>query len=160
MPEGTTYILYKSRHGSSKEYAAMLRDSFPSAIVADLDQVPIDDVERAAVLIIVSRTYMGKIAAQDFLEKYWSKLKKLQVFLVAVGLRPPQSPESKASYEGLSENVRKGLAGYWKLPGKIIWQEMNFTERLILKTMQEKAHTEVDPLQARRVANEIQSKLG
>lgn len=160
MPESSTYILYKTRHGSSKEYAEMFRDSFPDATLADLDDFDPSRLGANQTVIIVSRTYLGKIAAQDFLERHWPHLSASQVFLVAVGLLPSETTAGKASYLNLRDDIRKGLAGYWKLPGRIMWQEMNYTERLILKTMKDRGEGRIDPGQAHKVAKEIRSQVG
>jgi len=70
------------------------------------------------LIIICSPTYMGHIRLLGYLKKRWSILQGKSVILVAVGMSPPESPDSRRSYESIPEAIRNRIR-YFKLPGKI-----------------------------------------
>jgi menaquinone-dependent protoporphyrinogen IX oxidase len=111
-----TVIIYSSILGTTKRYAMWLRE----ALEADLSKA--NAGRRSALdydlIIVCSPTYMGQIRLLGYLEKRWSALQGKRVILVAVGMSPPESPDSRRSYEKIPEDIRSNIR-YFKLPGKI-----------------------------------------
>jgi menaquinone-dependent protoporphyrinogen IX oxidase len=111
-----TVIIYSSMLGTTKKYAMWLRE----ALEADLSKA--NSGRRSALdydlIIVCSPTYMGQIRLLGYLEKRWSALQGKRVILVAVGMSPPESPDSRKSYEKIPEDIRSKIR-YFKLPGKI-----------------------------------------
>jgi menaquinone-dependent protoporphyrinogen IX oxidase len=111
-----TVIIYNSLLGTTKKYATWLRE----ALEADMSKA---NAGRASALnydliIICSPTYMGQIRLLGYLKKRWSVLQGKRVILIAVGMAPPESPDSRESYENIPEEIRNRIR-YFKLPGKI-----------------------------------------
>jgi menaquinone-dependent protoporphyrinogen IX oxidase len=111
-----TVIIYNSLLGTTKRYAMWLRE----ALEADMSKA---NAGRASALnydliIVCSPTYIGQIRLLGYLKKRWSVLQGKRVILIAVGMAPPESPDSRASYEGIPEEIRNRIR-YFKLPGKI-----------------------------------------
>lgn len=111
-----TVIVYRSVLGTTKRYALWLRD----ALEADLSKA---NAGRASALdydliIICSPTYVGRIMLLGYLKKRWSVLRQKSVVLIAVGMAPPESPDSRRSYEMIPAEIRSRIR-YFKLPGKI-----------------------------------------
>ncbi|MDM7999362.1 MAG: flavodoxin domain-containing protein [Dehalococcoidia bacterium] len=111
-----TVIVYRSILGTTRKYALWLRD----ALEADLSRA---NAGRASALdydliIICSPTYMGRIMLIGYLKKRWSILRQKSVILVAVGMAPPGTPDSRRSYESIPGEIRSRIR-YFKLPGKI-----------------------------------------
>jgi menaquinone-dependent protoporphyrinogen IX oxidase len=111
-----TVIIYNSLLGTTKRYAMWLRE----ALEADLSKA--NAGRRSALdydlIIICSPTYIGQIRLLGYLKKRWSVLQGKRVILIAVGMAPPESPDSRESYEGIPEEIRNRIR-YFKLPGKI-----------------------------------------
>ncbi len=111
-----TVIIYSSILGTTKKYAMWLRE----ALEADLSKA--NAGQRSAqdydLVIICSPTYLGQIRLLGYLKKRWSVLQEKKVILIAVGMAPPEDPDSKRSYERIPEEIRNGIK-YFKLPGKI-----------------------------------------
>lgn len=128
-----TLILYKTRDGSTKEYAKWIHEEIKESDLKSVDQFDVNKFKNYDRIVIGSRTYMNKIVVQDFLKENWSKLKNKKVFLFSVGMVDPASAESKQSYERLADEVKDGLAGYTKLPGRVRMKGLNFFEKLIMK---------------------------
>jgi hypothetical protein len=61
---------------------------------------------------------MGQIRLLGYLKKRWSVIQGKRVILIAVGMAPPESPDSRKSYEKIPEEIRNKIK-YFKLPGKI-----------------------------------------
>ena len=111
-----TVIIYNSLLGTTKRYAMWLRE----ALEADMSKA---NAGRASALnydliIICSPTYIGQIRLLGYLKKRWSVLQGKSVILIAVGMAPPESPDSRESYESIPEEIRNRIR-YFKLPGKI-----------------------------------------
>jgi len=130
-PEQKILILYRTKYGSTEQYAKWIAEE----VRADL--VKIQDFNAArfdqySAIIIGSPTYMGKIQIKDFLEKNWNVLKTKPVFLFNTGLFPGESPESKKSFEMIPAHIRDHI-DYIKLPGKIDMKKLKFTEKMIAR---------------------------
>jgi menaquinone-dependent protoporphyrinogen IX oxidase len=111
-----TVIIYNSLLGTTKKYAMWLRE----ALEADMSKA---NAGRASALnydliIVCSPTYIGQIRLLGYLKKRWSVLQGKRVILIAVGMAPPESPDSRESYESIPEEIRNRIR-YFKLPGKI-----------------------------------------
>jgi menaquinone-dependent protoporphyrinogen IX oxidase len=111
-----TVIIYSSMLGTTKKYAMWLRE----ALEADLSKA--NAGRRSALdydlIIVCSPTYMGQIKLLGYLKERWTILQGKRVILVAVGMAPPESPDSRRSYERIPEEIRNKIR-YFKLPGKI-----------------------------------------
>ncbi len=111
-----TVIIYSSTLGTTRKYAMWLRE----ALEADLSKA--NAGQRSAqdydLIIVCSPTYMGQIRLLGYLKKRWSVIQGKRVILIAVGMAPPESPDSRKSYEKIPEDIR-GKIQYFKLPGKI-----------------------------------------
>ncbi len=111
-----TVIIYSSTLGTTKKYAMWLRE----AREADLSKA--NAGQRSALdydlIIVCSPTYMGQIRLLGYLKKRWSVIQGKRVIFIAVGMAPPESPDSRKSYEKIPEEIR-GKIQYFKLPGKI-----------------------------------------
>lgn len=126
-------IAYKTKNGSTGEYASFLSEELKANSLIELNKVTNKDLESHDLIIIGSRTYMGIIQAQKFLKKNWDILKNKKLYLFSVGLIPWEKEESRKSFEMIPEYIRNSLIGYRKLPGRINLDNHNFLEKLILK---------------------------
>lgn len=111
-----TVIVYSSILGTTRKYAGWLRE----ALEADMSKA---NAGRASALnydliIICSPTYIGQIRLLGYLKKRWSVLQGKWVILIAVGMAPPESPDSRRSYDSIPVDIRNRIR-YFKLPGKI-----------------------------------------
>lgn len=70
------------------------------------------------MIIVCSPTYIGQIRLLGYLKKKWSVLQGKTIIVIAVGMAPPESPDSRKSYENIPPEIRNRIR-YFKLPGKI-----------------------------------------
>ncbi len=148
-------ILYKSKSGSTKQYAEWLHQEIKGSELYSIDNLIIDDFKKYDLIIIGSRTYMGRIDAQKFIETNWKKLNSKKIFLFSVGMLPWESEESKKTFELIPENIRKAFAGYVKLPGRLKYDSMNFLDRAISKLLGAKEADNVSKSAIKRILDRI-----
>ena len=111
-----TVIVYSSILGTTKKYAMWLRE----ALEADMSRANARRISALNydLIIICSPTYMGQIRLLGYLKKRWKVLQGKWVILIAVGMSPPESPDSRRSYESIPVDIRNKIR-YFKLPGRI-----------------------------------------
>ncbi len=130
-----TLILYKTKYGSTKEYAQWFNEDFGAQELLnlkDFHKAKLDDFDP---IVIFSSVYVGQIGAGGFLKKHWEQLKDKKIVLLSVGAMPADTTESQKSYELLPQSIREKLFHYEKLPGKLDLNKMNFLDRFIIKKM-------------------------
>jgi menaquinone-dependent protoporphyrinogen IX oxidase len=136
-------IIYKTKYGSTEEYAKYVNSQVPGSDLFSIDDFKIENLKKYNCVVLGSRTYMGNIEGKSFLIENWDVLKSKKVFLFAVGLIDPKSDESKASFERIPEEIRSNIS-YLKVPGRIVKGELNFFERLIANARNELLVDKVD----------------
>ncbi len=128
-----TIILYKTKYGSTRDYAEFVHRNVPASTLADISDFEVNTLGGYEVVIIGSRTYMGNIEAQHFLEANWDILQAKRVFLFAVGTIDPEAPASKESYQKIPQQIRDTIH-YLKVPGRISLEKLNWFESLVAKS--------------------------
>ncbi|MBU0612602.1 flavodoxin domain-containing protein [Patescibacteria group bacterium] len=128
-----TIILYKSKWGATKQYAEWIHEAYPESDIEDLNKFDVENFSNYDIVVIGSRTYMGRILVGKFLTGNWNKLKDKKVYLFSVGMMLPDSEESKMSFKLIPEDIRSSLVGYSKLPGKIEAEKLNFLVKKFMK---------------------------
>lgn len=136
-------ILYKTRKGSTKDYADYLYCKLENAEIYDIDEFNPDFIESFDKIIIGSATYEGIIIGKVFLEKYWGRLQKKPVFFFSVGMMDPESEASRVSYEMIPEYIRKKIS-YIKVPGRLQEDRLNFLQKLMVKMVKAPLVDKVD----------------
>jgi len=125
-------ILYKSRHGTTKQYAGWLLEYFPNAVIASIDSFDVKKLVDFESVILGSSVYAGKILAAGFLTSNWKLFKDKKMFFFVVGMLPESNSASTKGYLAIPEEILKHI-GYAKLPGAFNFADMNFMEKLIIK---------------------------
>ena len=126
-------ILFHSKYGSAQQYAEWLRENLGHGQLANLKGFDDGQLDKFEQVVMVSSIYVGQVSAMGFISKHWKKLKVKSTYLLVVGNSPADSEESKQAYELIPENVRQGLKGYWKIPGKIDFKKIGFVYKLMLR---------------------------
>ncbi|MCA9381964.1 hypothetical protein KC660_00985 [Candidatus Dojkabacteria bacterium] len=126
-------ILYKTKWGTTKQYCEWIKEDVADAEIANVDEFDVNKLSEFDLIVLGSLTYMGKIQGVKFLENNWNTLKTKKVYLFSIGMIPTEDPASIESYNAIPEEIRNGLAGYEKFPGKVDVNKLNFFEKLIVK---------------------------
>ena len=130
-----TLILYKTKYGSTKEYAQWFSEDSGARDMLSLKEFHQANLEDFDHIVIFSSVYVGQISAGSFLKKHWEQLKDKKIVLLSVGAMPADATESQKSYEVLPQAIREHLFYYEKLPGKLDLNKMNFLDRFIIKKL-------------------------
>lgn len=129
-----TLIIYKSKYGSTKEYAEYIKQNIPNSEIYSHDIFDINTLSSYDNVIIGSSTYASSNLYRNFLTKNWETLKDKRVFVFAVGMLPSTHSSSISVYKQIPEKIRKKIK-YIKLPGRIVLSKLNVFEKLITKTI-------------------------
>ncbi len=137
----TSLIAYRSRRGSTEQYARWLGEETGIA-VNKLAKLSPGDLARIQVLVIGSNVRIGRIEAGKWIENHWGHLSSHTVILFSVSLTPPDDEEMTVIYErSVPEEIRERIT-YFPLPGRFRPQNLPFLERQMIKMV---ARAEEDP---------------
>ncbi|MFA6525084.1 MAG: flavodoxin domain-containing protein [Patescibacteria group bacterium] len=128
-----TLILYKSKWGTTKQYAEWIHSAYPESDIFSIDDFDSKKLDNYETIVIGGRTYIGRIQIGKFLVGNWNVLKDKNVYLFSVGLIHPDKKESKQSFEMIPEDIRNSLAGYAKLPGMTDPRKLNLLQKSLVK---------------------------
>lgn len=129
-----TLILYKSKHGSTKEYAEYLNQNIKNSDLVNIESFSKDSLSEYDSIILGSATYMGQIQILKELIDMWESIKDKKVSLFAVGLIDPDAQGSQITYNNIPENIR-GQIKYIKVPGRLNLRKLNIFEKLVSRAM-------------------------
>ena len=135
-----TLILYKSKYGSTRQYANWIADEIPDSILKDLETITDTELEQTDMIIIGSYIYLGRIQALKFICAKWNILKSKHLYLFTVGMIPPQAKASLLTYNTIPDYIRTKIE-YSQLPGTISQNKLTWIDRLIVKLIHsQKSH--------------------
>jgi menaquinone-dependent protoporphyrinogen IX oxidase len=138
-------LVFKTKWGSTKQYADWILEGRESEMdLYDVESIKSYDLAKYERIIFGSRTYMGSIEIQGFMEQNWDILKDKEVYLFSVGMIPWEKPDAKEAYDKIPPEIRESLAGHTKLPGKIDMQKLNIFQKAITKAMKTKELDKMD----------------
>ncbi len=121
-------ILYKSKYGSSKQYAQWLNQEINSDIF-ELDKCP--SLENYSVIILGGGVYMGKINGSDFISKNWDTLKNKKVILFSTSATEPGTPEINGFYENSLPKEIRAQIKYFPLSGACAYKDLTFSHKIL-----------------------------
>jgi menaquinone-dependent protoporphyrinogen IX oxidase len=121
-------ILYKSKYGSTKQYAQWLNQEINSDIF-ELDKCP--SLENYNLIILGGGIYMGKINGSDFISKNWDILKNKKVILFSTSGAEPGTPEIQNFYKNsLPQEIRSQIR-YFPLSGACVYKDLTFLHKIL-----------------------------
>jgi menaquinone-dependent protoporphyrinogen IX oxidase len=129
-----TLILYKSKYGSTKQYAEYLNQNIKNSDLVSIEDFKKDCLNEYDSIILGSSTYMGQIQILKELIDMWESIKEKKVSLFAVGLIDPDAQGSQITYNNIPDNIR-GQIKYIKVPGRLNLRKLNIFEKLVAKAM-------------------------
>lgn len=141
-----TLIIYKSKYGSTKQYAEYLQKKIKNADIFPIEKFSKETLKEYDNIILGSATYMGQIQILKELVDMWENIKEKQVTLFAVGLIDPNEEGSQITYNNIPDNIR-GNIKYIKVPGRLNFRKLNIFEKLIAKALGSKEVDKVDESQ-------------
>lgn len=121
-------ILYKSKYGSSKQYAQWLNSEINSNIF-ELDKCP--SLNNYNLIILGGGIYFGKINGSSFISKNWDLLKNKKIILFSTSGARPQDPLVKKVYENsVPEKIRIHVP-YFPLDGACAYEGLTWLHKIL-----------------------------
>ncbi|MFA6099086.1 MAG: flavodoxin domain-containing protein [Patescibacteria group bacterium] len=132
-----TTIFYFSKFGATKQYAEWIAEAVPGTKLVDaFNEAP--DPSPYDAIIIATRAYMGRIAAVSYLKSNWKTLKDKKMYLLVVGMSPPEAEDSQRQYYNIPIKIRKKILGYSKVPGAIDLDKLSPIRRKLVQIFSQK----------------------
>lgn len=110
-------VIYKSVLGSTKKYAHWIAEEFQADLYT-YEKITDETLDKYDIVIVASGTYASMMPLTGFLKKHWDVLQTKRVLALAVGMAPPDDPQSYAQYELIPAHIQDEIH-YHKLPGKL-----------------------------------------
>lgn len=127
-------VLYKSKYGATKKYAAMLKEELSCDVfeVADYKKTL---VEKYDCIIFAGAIYAGGMAGLNTLRKNYENLKHKKIAILCVGASPF---DEKAIEEVKTHNLKKDMEDIPFFYGRGAWNESTMTlkDRTLCKMLQ------------------------
>lgn len=128
---GKIAVIYKSKYGSTKCYAAWLAEELNADLfsITEFDQAKLEEY---STVLFGSSVHIGKIKGIDFIKNNWAVLskKKVGVFATtgAAKVEPQQMQVIDASLPAeISQKIK-----YFPLPGAYDYNKLDFTDKLLM----------------------------
>jgi menaquinone-dependent protoporphyrinogen IX oxidase len=121
-------ILYKSKYGSTKQYAQWLHTEINSDIF-ELDKCP--SLDNYEIVILGGGVYMGKINGSEFISKNWNSLQNKKVILFSTSGAEPRDPELQKVYENSIPEEMRSHIQYFPLDGACNYKDLTFLHKVL-----------------------------
>jgi len=149
-----TVIIYKSKYGSTKEYAEYIKKNIPNSELFAIETFDKDSLSSYENIILGSSVYAGQTFYNKFLIENWNILKGKNVFIFAVGMLTEEHQNSKDAYKNIPVYIRKKVR-YIKLPGRVVFSKLNLFEKFIIRMIEGKEKLSVADMVDLEKANSI-----
>ncbi|MCL2374159.1 MAG: flavodoxin domain-containing protein [Treponema sp.] len=134
-----TLVIYKSKYGSTKQYAEWIAADL-NADVYDPSRFSPRDLDRYATVIYCGGLYANSIRGVRFIARNKNRLRGKKIVIVACGLSYPHFEESVARVQrGLESRLPQALhenSRLFMVRGSITYSRLKFFERFILRMLE------------------------
>lgn len=126
-------ILYKSKYGATKKYAALLHEELPSQIM-DIRQFTPSSLEGFGQIVLAGGIYAGGIAGLSLFKKHLPKFQGKRLAIFCVGASPY---EESAIQELKKRHLKGSLSDVPLFYGRGAWNpdKMTFKDRTLCRLL-------------------------
>lgn len=140
-----TIVVYKTKYGSSKQYAQWIADALKCK-AERLENIRLDTLSSYDMVVYVGSLYAGRVLGFKKVAKYLDVLQKTKLLLCMVGMTNPleQDKYQNVFLYNVPEQFRDKVK-YFALRGDQLFSKMSFIHRLMMnmpKSMTEKIPVE------------------
>jgi len=142
----STIVVYKSKYGATKAYAEWIAEELECEAV-EMKSVKIDDLLKYDKIVYGGGLYAEMIAGIALISRNFDKLADKKIAIFSTGITPLDCREY---YDGevMNKNFKDGLpenARVFNYMGKMILEEMNYADRMAIKTLKKVMSMKKDP---------------
>jgi flavodoxin len=122
-----TIIIYKSKYGSTKQYAQWIAKETSSDIasVEDADKMDLSTYKK---IVFGTYVHIGSFVDINFLLKNWSRFEKKRVILFTTSAAKPDNPELISQYNANVPQTIRDKIKYFRLRGRV--SNLDFADNL------------------------------
>ena len=149
-------VIYKSRYGSTKEYAEWIAEALDCQAV-EAKTVKVDDLEKYDTIVYGGGLYAEVINGVSLITKNIDRLKDKKIAVFSTGITPLGCCEYYNTYvieknfkNGVPENVK-----VFNFMGKMILDELSFPHRAAIKTLKKIMSGKEDPTEMEKLLAEL-----
>lgn len=124
-------ICYKSKYGSTKQYAQMISDAINVDLI-DINKNQNINFSQYDTIIFGGYYHMGKINVAQIIKNNWDVLKNKEVILFTTSGTPPTNSFIKDTYEASFSKDMKKTIKYFPLWGRLGLAKLTFFDKLIM----------------------------
>ncbi|MEW5801682.1 MAG: flavodoxin domain-containing protein [bacterium] len=125
-----TLICYRSKYGSTRQYAEWLHKEVKSDLVDIEKEHP--DFKSYDVIVFGGYLRMGKIVIAQNIKNNWDKIENKEILFFTTSGLPVGHPLVKKAYENsLQENMRRKIK-YFPLRGRQINRNLSLLDKLLM----------------------------
>lgn len=128
-----TIVLYKSKYGSSEQYASWIADSL-SCLAKRVKDINKDELKAYDVIIYAGGLYAGAVNGFGAIKKQLHNLQDKKIILCMVGATPPEATEKylEVFNRNVPEEYRNTIK-WFALRGNQLFSKMSFMHRIMMK---------------------------
>lgn len=129
-------VLYKSKYGSSRQYALWLSEALQCPAKAS-KEIPPDKLMTYDIILYVGGLYAGGINGFRYITKHFDMLKNKELILCMVGMTDPASKElyHQVYEQNVPTEYRANIKPF-ALRGDQLFSQMSFLHRIMMKVPQ------------------------
>lgn len=152
----STIVIYKSKYGSTKQYAEWIAEEL-NCKVLDAKNIGISDILNYNTIIYGGGLYAETIAGVTLLTKNRDKLKDKKLIVFTTGITPI---DCRDYYDKLVIKKNFGsisLSDFkiYNFPGKMVTSELSFVHRTAIKTLKKIMSDKDNPTEMEKLLIEL-----
>ena len=126
-------VVYKGIHGSTEQYALWISSELGMEMKCS-DDVSIQEITEANIIIMGSSVYKGRLSLAGWMEKHKEILlsKKLYLFTVS-GTHPTEEKILERMLKVSTPELLQGKYRHYPLHGSMKKRDLSFSERLLVR---------------------------
>ncbi len=132
----SSIVIYKSKYGSTKEYAEWIAEDI-GALAVDVKNIKADELTKYDTVIYGGGLYAEMIGGISFITKNFDKITGKKIAVFTTGLTPPECREYYDEYV-VKKNFKPHMIEKVKMfnfPGKMIVDELSFPHKTAIKAL-------------------------
>jgi menaquinone-dependent protoporphyrinogen IX oxidase len=131
---GKIAVLYKSKYGTTKQYAEWIAEETGGTLFA-LPKVKLSDLASFDTIIIGGGIYAGSIIGMKFLTDNFLKLSSKRLIAFAVGTSNVTEKTTDEIRDRVFSPVMQGKVLFFKLRGGLDYPHMGFFDSTLMKML-------------------------